>query len=313
MIPVVILAAGGGKRLGEVGKLFNKALLPVGDGPLLSHHFRNFSSIGADEFILVTDPASPELEKEARRLAAGAGLSVVHQAERRGIGHAALLAEPWLKGRPFVLVLGDTYYSPKDLSSPVKEISGGGPGAVLSVRRVEDEAEILKECTIELGPDNSVRRIIEKPKKVLSMVKPCGVYFFGPRFIEVLKNTPPSALRGEIELTDAIQGLIAGGARVTARETLNLDVNITYPADILKANLAWLRENGAANFTDPGADVDEGAVLEDSVVSALASVGAGSRLVRTVVFPCASVPAGVSLSDTLVLPGLEVPLSAAAS
>ncbi|MEI7529658.1 MAG: NTP transferase domain-containing protein, partial [Elusimicrobiota bacterium] len=182
MIPVVILTAGGGTRLGEIGKLFPKALLPVGDGTLLERHLRVFSALGTKLFIIVADPSSGEVESAARKTLEGSGaeLIVVHQAERRGIGHATLLAEPWVKGVPFALVLGDTYYSRPDLAGAVREISGGGPDAVLSVRKVPDEAAILKECTIELDAAGMVRKIVEKPGRALSLVKPCGVYFFGP-------------------------------------------------------------------------------------------------------------------------------------
>ncbi|OIO02062.1 MAG: hypothetical protein COX65_02495 [Elusimicrobia bacterium CG_4_10_14_0_2_um_filter_56_8] len=308
MIPVVILTAGAGARLGEIGRLFSKALLPVGDCSLLELHLRVFSALGTKKFIIVTDPSSDSVEAAARRALEGSGaeLFVVPQPERRGIGHAATLAEPWLGGGPFALVLGDTYYSRPDLAGAVKAIAGGEADAVLSVRTVSEEADILKECTIEQAPDGRVLRIIEKPARALSMVKPCGIYFFGPRFMPALKSTRPSALRGEIELTDAIQNLIAGGGLVKAMETLRLDVNITYPRDILAANLAWLAERGLPGFSHPFAALGEGAQLVNSVAADGALVGAGARLKNCVVFKGGSVPAGAELSDSLVLKDFTV-------
>ncbi|MEI7530033.1 MAG: hypothetical protein WCK76_13940, partial [Elusimicrobiota bacterium] len=113
-------------------------------------------------------------------------------------------------------------------------------------------------------------------------------------------------LRGEIELTDAIQGLISGGGAVKAMETLKLDVNITYPEDILTANLAWLEEKGLAGFAHPEAGIGEGVKLINSVVARGGSVGAGARLERAVVFPGGRVPAGASVSNSLVLSDLTV-------
>ena len=306
MIPVVILAAGGGKRLGPVGEKHRKVLLPVGDRSLLAHHLGIFSAIGARRFILVVDPQAEEVAAEARRcLGAGGGsCEVVEQARRLGIGHAALLAEPWVRGGPFVLVLGDTYYEPRDLAGAAREIAAGEADALLSVRRVEDEALIRKECSIELDARGLVRRIVEKPPRALSDLKPCGVYFFGPRLLEALRGTPPSALRGEVELTDAVQRLIAQGGRVGVRETLKRDVNITFPEDILAANLAWLEERGRGRYVDPQAVLGEGARVERSVVSRGARVGAGAGLERCVVFPGGEVPAGARLSDALCVPGL---------
>ena len=309
MIPVVILTAGAGARLGEIGKLFPKALLPVGDRTLLELHLRVFSGLGTKRFIIVTDPSSDSVVEAAKRALEGSGaeLFVVPQSERRGIGHAASLAEPWLDGGPFALVLGDTYYSRPDLAGAVKAVAGGGADAVLSVRTVADEAAILKECTIAQDAAGRVLKIIEKPARALSMVKPCGIYFFGPRFMPALKATRPSALRGEIELTDAIQNLIAGGGLVKAMETLKLDVNITYPGDILAANSAWLAERGLRGFAHPSASVGEGAELENSVAARGSFIGAGARVKNSVVFPGGSVPAGAAISGALVLDGLTVP------
>ncbi len=308
MIPVVILAAGSGKRLGEIGKIFPKTLLPIGDGTLLDLHLRVFAELGTKRFIIVSDPASGAVEAEARRALEGfdAELFVVHQARRLGIGHAAMLAEAAIGGGPFALVLGDTYYSRPELAGAVKAVTSGGADAVLSVRTVSEEAAILKECTIALDAAGRVNRIIEKPKRALSMVKPCGVYFFGPRFMTALKGTLPSELRGEIELTDAIQNLISGGGLVRAMETLKLDVNITYPSDILKANAAWLEEKGLPGFASPEAEVGGGAQLENSVAARGSSVGAGARLKNSVVFPGGRVAPRAEISDSLVLPGFTV-------
>ncbi|MDQ7772281.1 MAG: sugar phosphate nucleotidyltransferase [Elusimicrobiales bacterium] len=308
MIPAVILAAGGGSRLGETGRRVPKALLPVGDGTLLEMHLRSFLSAGTRKFVIVTDPSDPRPAAEAARALYGTGavLREARQAERRGIGHAASLAEPFLGGGPFALVLGDTYYSGADFGPACAAMAAGGADAFLSVREVGDEAEIRKECTIELAPDGRVARIIEKPERALSMTKPCGVYFFGPRFMPALKATPASALRGEIELTDAIQGLISAGGVVRTMETMRLDVNVTRPADVIKANRAWLAERGLASYAHPSAETGEGAALENSVAAAGSRIGARARLKDCVVFPGASVPAGTSLYGALVLEDLVV-------
>jgi dTDP-glucose pyrophosphorylase len=314
MIPVAILAAGGGKRLGEIGARLPKALLPVGDGALLELHLRAFLAAGSRRFVIVTDPADSKVEAAARAALAGTGaeLHIVPQAERLGIGHAALLALPRLGEGPFALVLGDTYYSSPDFSAASRAIAAGEADTILSVREVADEAAIRKECTIDLDPSGRVLKIIEKPKKALSMVKPCGVYFFGRRFREALAATRPSALRGEIELTDAIQELIEAGGLVRTMRTLDLDVNITFPADVIKANLAWLDAKKLRGFAHPEASVGAGASLAASVAARGSAVGAGARLERCVVFPGGKVEAGASLADTLVLEGLAVKAAAGA-
>jgi glucose-1-phosphate thymidylyltransferase len=308
MIPVVILAAGSGTRLGPLGARYNKAMLPVGPDTLMAHHVHTFAALGTRRFVVVVDDPASGTADEARRLAAEGGfpLDVVVQAQRKGIGHAVLLAEPHVGGGPFVLVLGDTFYVPRDLAGALSDLQSGAFEAVLSVRHTLDEALIRKECTVELDGLGRVRRIVEKPAAVLSPWKPCGVYFFGPAMWDALHATPASALRGEIEITDAIQALVARGGRVGVRQTLDLDVNITWPADLLEANRALLRSLGRTALVHPEARVAAGVVLEEAVVSKGCEVGTGSRLARVVLFPGAVVPAGSDLADALVAPGVGI-------
>jgi glucose-1-phosphate thymidylyltransferase len=308
MTPVVILAAGSGTRLGPLGALYDKALLPVGLDTLMARHFRAFAALGARRFVVVVSDASSRTAAEARRLADEGGLSleILVQAERKGIGHAVLLTEPHVSGGPFVVVLGDTFYLPRDLGAAIDDIEGGVCDALLSVRPVEDEALIRKECTVELDPEGWVRRIVEKPVKVLSRFKPCGVYFFGPALIEALHATPASALRGELELTDSIQTLVARGGRVGVRHTIALDVNVTWPADLLEANRACLQAEGRTKMVHAEARVAAGAALDQAVVSRGCVVGTGSRLERVVLFPDAVVAPGTVLADALVAPGVGV-------
>ncbi|MBI4656036.1 MAG: NTP transferase domain-containing protein [Elusimicrobia bacterium] len=311
MIPVLILTAGGGKRLGRIGNIYNKALLPVGDKSLLEHHLSAFSILGEKEFVIVVDPRSNDVKKEAKRIAKDGNISIkfVSQTRRLGIGHAVLSAETRIGKSPFILVLGDTYYIPLDILKGIKEITKGRVDAVLSVRTVSEEFSILKECTIEMNHRKVVHKIIEKPEKALSMFKPCGVYFFGPRFIGALKSTPPSRLRGEIELTDAIQKLIDLGGIVVGAETLKSDVNITYPEDILSANLCWLKQQNLEYFSHPQSIIGSGVKLKDSVISRRCKIGESSKLNRTVVFPGAEVPAGSILENQLILSnGKQIPV-----
>ena len=308
MIPVVILAAGRGTRLGPVGGVWRKALLPVGPEPLLAHHMRSFAAIGTRRFVLVVDPEGGEIERVAGLVAAelGATVAVVVQAEPHGIGHATLLARPHVGEAPFVLVLGDTYYETRDLRSAAADVASGRRSAVLSVRVVADDALIRRECTIAIDDRGTVQAIVEKPREILSRWKPCGVYFFGPRIFAALEATPPSALRGEVELTDAIQVLVERDGNVGTRETVSLDLNVTFPADILEANRMWLRSQGLDTYVHPAARVAAPADLRHAVVSAGARVGAGARLDSVVVFPDAALPAGATVEGALVVPGVGV-------
>ena len=310
MIPAVILTAGEGKRLGKMSKNFSKSLLTVGDSTLLAGHLNNFLEIGINEFIIVADPLSEDIEKEAQKVLKNrkASFRVVHQKKRLGIGHAALLAEKYIGEGEFILVLGDTFYSPGDILAAIKEITSGSVDAVLSVRKVSDDKEILKECTVKLDENNVVEKIVEKPERALSMMKPCGVYFFNHKFFKHLKKTSASSLRGEIELTDAIDNFAREGGRVVARNTLKFDVNINYPRDILAANLAWLAQKKIKCFSHASAVIGEDVSLSESVVGQNSRIGKFSKLRRVVVFPGSEVSPNSNLENIIVLPDMKIPV-----
>ena len=78
-----------------------------------------------------------------------------------------------------------------------------------------------RRCAWSCGADRSagrVLRLVEKPREPVSDLAVIGVYYFGPEVHEITPTLMPSA-RGELEITDAIQGLIDAGLEVRARSS----------------------------------------------------------------------------------------------
>ena len=69
-----------------------------------------------------------------------------------------------------------------------------------------------------IEPDGEeVRRVVEKPQSATetpSRLAIVGCYSFSPKIFDAAKKTAPNERTGEIELTDAIQNLIASGEKV---------------------------------------------------------------------------------------------------
>ena len=78
------------------------------------------------------------------------------------------------------------------------------------------------------------------------------------------------------------------------------DLNITYPSDLLAANLWLLRHRGLPNAIAEDATVAEDAELTNAVVGPRAVIGAGTSLKNCVVFRDSSVPDGQLLEDAIV-------------
>ena len=70
---------------------------------------------------------------------------------------------------------------------------------------------------VELEPDGTVARLVEKPSEPRSNLALIGVYFFTSAIHEAVQSIKPSA-RGELEITDAIQWLVENDARIKVHE-----------------------------------------------------------------------------------------------
>src|SRR3954451_4595484 len=100
---VVILAAGQGARMRSDT---HKVLHPIASRPLLLHLLDRVDRLGADKRVVVVGKGRDQVEIAL----SGRDVTVVHQAEQKGTGHAVLQAREALQGYDGALLVlyGDT-------------------------------------------------------------------------------------------------------------------------------------------------------------------------------------------------------------
>lgn len=285
----VILAAGDGSRIRPISDARPKATLPVGNRALILHHLDALAAAGIGDVIIVIGASGDAIRRivDADPVSSRVLVRYVEQPERRGIAHAVSCAAPHITS-DFVLLLADISMPDHDLGAAVREFRVTGCDCVLGAKRESDPALMARNFCIDVERGR-VRRVIEKPRPAMPGLKGVGAYVFTRGIFMAIERTPVSALRGEQEITDAVQVFIDSGADVRAIEVTRDDINVNDSHALLHANLAHLHRTGRTSLIAPDATIHPGASLHHSIVG-----------------PSTHIGPDVQLSECLVLEGVSV-------
>jgi len=208
---VIIPMAGAGTRLQPHTHTIPKPLLPVGGKPVLAHVLGPLIKLQPDEIIFVIG-FKGELIKEYVRENYSFKAGFVYQEKLLGLGYALHLALETVKDGAILVILGDTIVE-CDLAKFTK-----AGRFVLGLRQVDDPERF---GIAELS-NGYVTALVEKPPYPQSNLALIGLYYFEQ--LAGLKNELQTLVQsgkqtsGEIQLTDALQGMIGAGAKFVPYE-----------------------------------------------------------------------------------------------
>ncbi|MBU0459222.1 MAG: NTP transferase domain-containing protein [Nanoarchaeota archaeon] len=190
---VVILAAGKGTRMLPLTKEIPKVLVEVNGKPFLYYVFKILHQAGLKDIGIVVGYKKEKIKDFLKKYDFKAEL--IEQKEQLGTGHAVLQAKDFVGQEDFIVYSGDNLY-------PVKDIK--------KIKHKDDfyyigglEAEEWQKYGVLVIKDNLLVEIKEKPTEFVSNVINTALYKLKPEIFPLLEQLKPS-LRGEIELTDAI-------------------------------------------------------------------------------------------------------------
>ena len=231
----VFPVAGIGSRFLPATKASPKEMLPIVDKPLIQYAVEEAAAAGITDLIFVTGrnkraiedhfDLNPDLEVSLRDkpelleiargvLPAGCRCIYIRQAEPLGLGHAVLCAQPVVGDEPFAVVLADDLIDaqPPTLARMTKrfETEGCSLLGVEDVPREHTGSYGIVSAVDASAEVSEVRAIVEKPapKDAPSTLAVVGRYVLTPAIFELLAAGKPGR-GGEIQLTDAIAGLLA--------------------------------------------------------------------------------------------------------
>ncbi|HOZ48102.1 MAG TPA: sugar phosphate nucleotidyltransferase [Candidatus Hydrogenedentes bacterium] len=285
----VILAAGHGSRMGPFGDAVPKPIAPICNKPLLVYQLEEMRRLGIEDVIVVIGHLGHRVTQHLGDGSAfGVHIRYVEQEKRLGLAHAVGQLERHID-RPFLLMLGDIFFDSAGLDPMFDVFEEKDASAVLAVRMETDPAIVQLSASVVLSEDGTVRRIIEKPRHVPSLLRCIGLYLFDSRIFDAIRRTPRTAMRDEYELTDSIQILVDYEYPVRTADVTDWAVNITYIGDLIDCCVHRLHQQGRT-----------------SLVGEACSIADGTRLVDTVLGPGAEIAHAMTLERCVVLPGVRI-------
>lgn len=240
----VVPVAGQGTRLLPSTKSQPKEMLPVGRKPVVQYVVEELALSGIARLLFVTGPGKTSIENhfdinvELISFLRETGkedlleeldferqsLQYFYTRQRRqlGLGHAVLCAQPLVGKQPFVVALGDSiiglHAQSRIVRRMVEEFERARADAVIAFEDVPREDVVNYGIAKPHGEPGAVFQladIVEKPttSEAPSNMAVAARYVFAPAIFDLLAVTKPGK-GGEIQLTDAIRALIAGGGKV---------------------------------------------------------------------------------------------------
>jgi glucose-1-phosphate thymidylyltransferase len=297
----LILSGGKGTRLRPLTYTSAKQLVPVANKPVLFYGIEAIAEAGITDIGIVVGDTHAEI-----RAAVGDGsrwgvrVTYIEQDAPRGLAHAVKISEPFIGREPFVMYLGDNLLN-KGITHFVREFEREKPAAQILLARVPDP-QMFGVAQLQ---DGRVVRLVEKPKEPIGDLALVGVYMFGPEVFESVNRIQPS-FRNELEITDAIQDLIDRGLTVRPHIVDGWWKDTGKLEDMLEANRLILetferRIDGsvdAESRIEGKVVIEEGAVIERSVIRGPAIIGRGARVIHGYVGPYTAIMNDVEIQDT---------------
>ncbi len=290
----VVLAAGEGTRMKSKKP---KVLHEAAGIPMIGWPIAALREAGAKKIIMVAGP-----DMQSARDAAGEGVLFAEQAQRRGTGHAARQAAPFLTDGGYTVILpGDMPLLTADTVRKVcSAAEAGGYACVLLTAEYGDPTgygRIIRDA------QGNVLRIVEEANATAEekKIREANAFVYCVRtslLLESLQKIKPKPPKDEYYLTDIVEILNKAGEKVGAVMTdaeeclgVNDRVQLAHVSALLRRRIATGHMENGVTLIDPentyidaktkiGRDtvIYPGVILEDSEIGEDAVLYQGSRI-----------------------------------
>ncbi len=233
----ILLAAGRGKRLGDLTAHTPKPMLEIAGAPIIAHILEGLAQAGIEHATVVTGYLGEQIEEFCRRFQSKGdhlAITTVRQPTLNGTGGAMIAAIPFIGADPrFVLGWGDVLMDHEFYHRFMMQANASDYDLLLSVNRVSDPCA---GAAVYVDAEMRVERIVEKPPRGTSATNwnNAGLFASTRTLLDYVARLKPSP-RGELELPAAIAAMIEDGRIVRAAELRGFWSDIGTPEDLERA------------------------------------------------------------------------------
>jgi glucose-1-phosphate thymidylyltransferase len=318
----LILCGGVGTRLRPITHTSAKQLVPVANRPILFYGLDAMAAAGVRDIGIIVGETRAEIETavgDGSRW--GARVTYIPQEEPLGLAHCVLIAKEFLGDEDFVMYLGDNMLEQGltqfvEQFEKVRATAGAeAPVAQILLAHVDDPRQF---GVAEVNDAGEVIRLVEKPTDPPSDLALVGVYLFDRNIHDAVRAIAPSP-RGELEITDAIQWLLARGDVVRHEVLRGWWLDTGKKDTLLESNRLILgllepRVDGtvdAMSTIEGRVVIEAGAEIVGSRIRGPAIIGRDTRVVNSYIGPFTSIAEGCEIhesevDDSVVLAGSRI-------
>ena len=261
----IIPVAGWGTRMLPMTKAVEKCMLPIGTRPVIDYVVQDVIAAGiTDIYFVVAEGATQvqayysenvalntylEKNNKADKLPlvappTGVTFHYITQPSSGGYGTSipvGLASEFIAEDEQALIIMGDQFFLRSDNGSNAADLmqlvgSGGAAAGLLGVPVPQED--VSKYGIIEKDSNGHFVQIVEKPapEDAPSNLNNASFYLFNKALFELTRTLPANPIRGEFEITDAINAYIAQGGAILVGEAKGHYLDAGSPEGWLHAN-----------------------------------------------------------------------------